>query len=78
MKKRNSSRQLERLGIILVEQAVLQMGLIWREQPVEDSGVDGHIEMVNQTGNLNIPSKRLIAVQIKAADPIFGSRTRTG
>jgi hypothetical protein len=61
---------IERLGVNAVEAAVLAMGHIWREQPVNDYGIDGHIEIV---GDDQRPTGQLVGVQVKSG-PSFFSR----
>lgn len=57
----------ERLGVNAVERIVLDLGWIFREQPVVDMGIDAHIEYVDEHG----PSGKLIAVQIKTGPSHF-------
>ena len=61
---------IERLGVNAVEAAVLAMGHIWREQPVDDYGIDGQIEIV---GDDQRPTGQLVGVQVKSG-PSFFSR----
>lgn len=52
----------ERKGINAVERIVLdELGWIFREQPIEDMGIDAHIERVDDRN----PDGKLIALQIK-------------
>jgi hypothetical protein len=58
----------ERIGVNTVEKIVLKdLGWIFRDQPIEDFGIDGIIEEVIE-GN---PTGRLIAAQIKTGDSHF-------
>ncbi|MES2355090.1 MAG: DUF4365 domain-containing protein [Pseudomonadota bacterium] len=59
----------ERLGINAVEQIVLNdLESIFREQLVNDMGIDAQIELVNGDKN---PTGKLIAVQIKSGASHF-------
>lgn len=54
-------------GIAIVQQAILKLGFIFREQPIHDVGIDAHVEIVehgNATG-------RLLALQIKSGKSYF-------
>jgi len=53
----------EYLGVNAVERAFLNMGWIFRSQPIADMGIDAHIEFADANKN---PSGRLIALQIKS------------
>ncbi len=61
-KQRRSKSKLEREGVNAVEAATLRIGHIWREQTIEDVGIDGHIELC--VGDF--PTGKIIGVQIKA------------
>ena len=37
---------VERIGVSSVEKIINQMGMIFREQPVDDYGIDAQIEIV--------------------------------
>jgi len=54
---------IERAGIISVAAEVNRLGLIWREQPSPDVGIDGQIEMVDDQGRA---TGRIVAVQVKS------------
>lgn len=60
--------QTERIGIHLVGLAATEMGVIFRELPTSDQGIDGQLELTDDGGNAN---GRLIAVQIKAGQSFF-------
>jgi hypothetical protein len=62
-------RPTERIGINAVERVVLDgLRWIWREQPVSDFGIDGHIEAVADDGT---PTGKLFAVQVKTGASYF-------
>jgi hypothetical protein len=58
----------ERAGIIAVAAEVNRLGLIWREQPSPDLGIDGQIELVDATGRA---TGRIVAVQVKSGASYF-------
>lgn len=58
----------ERLGVNAVAEAIAKLGLIWRETPVADVGIDGQIEYVDKEG---YATGRMIAVQIKSGRSFF-------
>ncbi|HEX7647440.1 MAG TPA: DUF4365 domain-containing protein [Noviherbaspirillum sp.] len=61
----------ERLGINAVERIVIDdLEWIFREQPIVDMGIDGHIELVDEE-----PTGKLIAVQIKSGSSHFHETT---
>lgn len=60
-------QQTARIGINAVEKCFLQMGWIFREQPIADYGVDAHVEI--KTGGL--ATGQLIALQIKSGSSYF-------
>ncbi|HEV7588077.1 MAG TPA: DUF4365 domain-containing protein, partial [Longimicrobium sp.] len=53
----------ERAGIVSVASEVNRLGLIWREQPLHDVGIDGQIELVDDEGHA---TGRIVAVQVKS------------
>ena len=58
----------ERIGVNAVERIVLEeLGWIFREQPIEDMGIDAHIEHVDDRN----PDGKLIALQIKTGQSHF-------
>lgn len=58
----------ERIGVNEVERIVLsELGWIFREQPIEDMGIDAHLERV-QEGS---PDGKLLALQIKSGSSHF-------
>jgi hypothetical protein len=59
----------ERVGINAVENIILNdFGWFFREQPVSDYGIDAHIE---EMGDDNRPTGKLIALQIKSGASYF-------
>lgn len=53
----------ERQGVHLVGLAAANLGVIFRELPTSDQGIDGQLELIDAHGSAN---GRLIAVQIKS------------
>lgn len=69
------SAQTARIGVALVQLAVVQeLGWLFRNQPVDDYGIDAQIEVVDR-GTI-VP--RLLAVQIKSGDSFFEHPTSGG
>ena len=66
---------IERKGINVVEEMVLsELNWIFREQPIEDFGIDAHIEVCDG----NEPTGRIIAAQIKSGDSYFSEENERG
>lgn len=64
-----------RLGVNIVESIVTKVfRWIWREQPITDFGIDGHIEPTDQDKR---PTGKLVAVQIKTGASYFRGRGET-
>jgi hypothetical protein len=61
-----------RIGIFEVGSVVSKMNWIFREQPVPDTGIDGHIETRDETGNA---TGRLIGCQVKSGSSYFREET---
>jgi len=61
--KYQSTNATERLGVNSVAEAIAKLGLIWRETPMADIGIDGQIEYVDKEG---FATGRIVAVQIKS------------
>ena len=61
--KYQTTNTTERLGVNAVAEAIARLGLIWRETPMADVGIDGQIEYVDKDG---YATGRMIAVQIKS------------
>ncbi|QCB57044.1 DUF4365 domain-containing protein [Sphingopyxis sp. PAMC25046] len=64
--------QTERLGVNAVAVAVARLGLIWRETPTGDVGIDGQIEYVDAAGHA---TGRLLSVQVKSGISYFANET---
>lgn len=64
--------QTERRGIHLVGLAAGDIGVIFRELPTSDQGIDGQLELTDDEGNA---TGRLIAVQVKAGQSFFQEET---
>lgn len=64
---RQTNKQ-ERLGVNAVAEAISRAGLIWRETPVSDVGIDGQIEYVSSEG---FATGKIVAVQIKSGKSYF-------
>lgn len=60
--------QQERAGILAVATQLNRLGLIWRETPMADVGIDGQIEFVDDDGQA---TGRLVAAQVKSGDSYF-------
>ena len=60
--------QQERNGILAVAMELNRLGLIWRETPMADVGIDGQVEFVDDAGNA---TGRLLAVQVKSGPSYF-------
>lgn len=73
-KRRSANAKTERLGVNHVEEIVLDIGHIWREQTIEDVGIDGIIEVCID----NFPTGKLIGVQIKSGDSYFTHKCENG
>lgn len=58
---------VERIGVVTAEKIINQMGLIFREQPTDDYGIDAQIETIED----GYATGKLIAVQIKAGKSFF-------
>lgn len=63
-KQRAETSKLSRIGVNKVENAILGFGHIWREQAIEDIGVDAIIELCLG----NYPTGKLVGVQVKAGN----------
>ncbi len=60
--------QQERAGILEVALELNRLGLIWRETPMTDVGIDGQIELVDSSG---YATGRLVAAQVKSGESYF-------
>lgn len=63
---------IERTGVAATEKIVNQMGMIFREQPTDDYGIDAQIETIEN----GYASGKLIAVQIKSGEHYFKEKTK--
>ena len=70
----NDSTFVEREGILRVAQIVNRARALWRETPMHDVGIDGHIEYVDDAGGA---TGRTIAVQVKAGASYFTSADKS-
>jgi hypothetical protein len=61
-KQRRTKSKLERQGVNAIEASVLEIGHIWREQTIEDVGIDGHVELCVE----EFPTGKILGFQIKA------------
>lgn len=64
--------QTERIGVYTIASIFEEMGFVFREQPIEDYGIDAIIEE-RTTGYL---SGKLIAVQIKSGESFFKGKDK--
>lgn len=63
------SKSIERMGVSHCEKVLAKQGIIFREQPTSDYGIDAQIELKDsQSGS---PSGKLVAVQIKSGPSYF-------
>lgn len=69
--KYKPTSSMERLGVNAVAESIARLGLIWRETPMSDVGVDGQIEYVDKDG---YATGRIIAVQIKCGKSFFNEK----
>ena len=58
---------VDRIGVNATAKIIAEMGLIFREQPTDDYGIDAQIETIDN----NYASGKLIAVQIKSGESFF-------
>ena len=65
---------VERIGVATTEKIINKMGLIFREQPTDDYGVDAQIETIEN----GYATGKLIAVQIKSGESYFEETTSEG
>ena len=64
-----------REGIFAVGRVLSKMKWIFREQPVPDTGIDGHIETRDENSK---PTGRLIGCQVKSGATYFREETADG
>jgi Domain of unknown function (DUF4365) len=60
----------ERLGVMAVATSMVKTGLIWRETPNSDVGIDGHAELVDESG---FATGKTVAIQLKSGNYYFRS-----
>ncbi|MCY7383812.1 MAG: DUF4365 domain-containing protein, partial [Microcoleus sp. CAN_BIN18] len=61
------SSRTERIGIAGTQLIFERLGCIFREQPIEDYGIDAHVEFIEK----GQATGKLIALQIKSGDSWF-------
>jgi len=62
----------ERIGVLSIAKIfITDFNWIFREQPINDFGVDGLVEITNDTNSGILPTGRLIGVQIKSGSSFF-------
>lgn len=62
---------IERIGVSSTEKIINQLGMIFREQPTDDYGIDAQIETMEN----GCATGKLIAVQIKSGESYFNEIT---
>ncbi|WP_299828303.1 DUF4365 domain-containing protein [uncultured Roseobacter sp.] len=70
----SDNEQINRLGVNILDQRVIEAGHIFREQLTSDSGIDAQIEIKDGTK----ATGRLIAAQIKAGPSYFSNEDEHG
>ncbi len=69
----SQSRRTERLGVAATMAAFEGTGFIFREQSTGDHGIDAHVELLAD----DVPTGKLIALQIKAGPSYFREKKET-
>jgi hypothetical protein len=64
-----------RMGVSAASLVFEAWGWLFREQPIEDYGIDAHVEPLDGPEQ---PSRRLLALQIKAGASFFEEETKDG
>ena len=64
------ANQTARIGVAHCEEIAARNGWIFREQPIEDIGIDAHMEYVEETGK----TRQLLALQIKTGESWFSEK----
>ncbi|UXE61897.1 MAG: DUF4365 domain-containing protein [Woronichinia naegeliana WA131] len=72
--KANSKSHTGRVGVAGTQLLFKRLGWIFREQPIEDYGIDAHVEVVEN----NTATGKLIALQIKSGESWFREKTSDG
>lgn len=70
--KLNPAFRQERQGVLAVAAALNRLNLIWREMPHPDTGIDGHIEYVDENGAI---TGAFAAAQVKSGISYFKGKT---
>lgn len=65
-----AKNEQESLGVNAVERIFLEMGWLFREQPINDYGIDAHAEPKDG----ETPTGQLVALQIKSGESYFRKR----
>lgn len=69
--KVDKQSQIARIGVSEVQLLFVKLSFIFREQPIEDYGIDAHIEVMEN----DKATGKLIALQIKSGDSFFKEKT---
>lgn len=56
------ANRIERIGVAHIEEIAERNQWMFREQPINDVGIDAHMELTESTGE----PKQLLALQIKS------------
>lgn len=72
--KSDSKSRTGRIGVAGVQLLFERLGWIFREQPIEDYGIDAHVEVVEN----NTATGKLIALQIKSGKSWFKEKNSEG
>lgn len=72
--KADSQSRTGRIGVAGTQLLIERLGWIFREQPIEDYGIDAHIEVVENS----TATGKLIALQIKSGKSWFREKTSNG
>jgi hypothetical protein len=72
--KADSKSRTGRIGVAGTQLLFERLGWIFREQPIEDYGIDAHVEVVEN----NIATGKLIALQIKSGKSWFKEKANDG
>jgi hypothetical protein len=65
------TQQQERKGVNRLASDIADLGLIWRETPTSDVGIDGQIEFVDANG---LATGLIVAVQVKSGASYLGDK----
>lgn len=64
------ANRIERIGVAHIEEIAERNQWMFREQPINDVGIDAHMELTESTGE----PKQLLALQIKSGESWFKER----